>query len=184
MPRRLTKELNGVISIDDGAGTRVHFAGDKEFNILYPLLDLTDKPKLTYELDRPDWAFHIDPARGINDTRSHPSLDDLSEMVVPEYEEVINAASTLLVSQQDPFRGLDLVAAKSLKKEQLKSEGKAVIDEKYDWTDLLPDPANPSTELTTDVQAVKSVFLIARHRVNKATTVNEVKIIVADWPLI
>lgn len=152
MSRRLTKAIDGKITVNNGEGNSNVFNNDTHFNAHYPTLDLTGKSKLIYELGRSDWAWHVDPSQTINDVRESPTPQDILEMKVQVYEDCIDQAATLEESLSDIYFGVNLATAQGLKKDDLEERSIEYWREK--WTDTKIIKNNLST-----IKAITAVGL-------------------------
>lgn len=175
----------GQISVTNG-GLSASFPDDATFNLYYPILDLTGKTELSYQVDRARVAIHIDRAAQIHHWLKEPTPAQRDAIRVPEYEVAINAAAQMVADQNDQFWGVDLATAKTLKRRSLKAEGIEHFQQKWDYLEMakMTRSGADKTEFDADYDATVAAFIAARNAVNAAGDVAAVKAVTANWPAI
>ncbi|RJQ58948.1 MAG: hypothetical protein C4530_10010, partial [Desulfobacteraceae bacterium] len=129
--------------------------------------------------------LHIDKASGVRRHKSNPTTEERSAERIAAYEAVIDSCVQLAALKADQFFQLTLDQAKTLKIANLKAEGVAHFQAKWDYFEVLTFVTNAAADKTAikaDYDAVKAAFINARNAVNACATVDEVKAVKATWP--
>lgn len=170
--RQFGVERGRFVVVRDESGAEVCFSTFAQFNEYYPGLDLSGKLYIDYRPEQNIYNDETDPTKGPED--------------IPEqaFEDVIDQTATLLENLRDPFYGLSLDDAKTLKNGMLKEEATTHFELTYDYMDIvgLLKTGADKTQFDLAYDEVVAAFIAARNQVNAAVDVAAVKAVTANWP--
>lgn len=173
-------EQGDIVVVRDENRNTAAFGDLNEFYRCAPIgefgIDLSGEWYIDYELNR---NIHLTRAEDGDTVPVSPVSP------VPAYENIIDNVQTLIDRKDDPYFGGTLSNAKTRKRAELRQEAKDVIENKYDWVEMVPyiaDLTKDRTQLKADVDAVIAAYVTARNAVNSSATVAEVKAVTAVWP--
>jgi len=170
-------ERSTFVVIRDELDQEVGFSSFEDFYKYCPIgefnVDLTGKEYIDYE---PDRNLYLDGESNLVDNIPNASFEGL-----------ISNIDVIKGRVDDPFYGLTLEEAKTLKKQQLQVEAYATIIAKWPiYTQLNLNagilPAEDKTQKDNDVQSVQSVCNSKESEVDSAVDVTSVKAVTATWP--
>jgi len=176
-------EKGQYVVIRDEAGTEVGFGSFADFEKYCPIgefnVDLTGKVYIDYEPHA---------SRNIYIDSEVPAITN-ADIPNALYDGLISNVDVIKSRVDDPFYGLSLAEAKTLKKDQLRSEANAIIIAKWPvYTQLNINAGivgtGDKTEKDTDVVSVRDVCNTEEANVDAAADINAVKAITASWPSI
>lgn len=177
--RMFLVEKGKFVVLRDETGNEVGFPTFEEFYKYCPIsefsINLSGKNYIDYE---PDRGLYID------DSNSNISIADAPVSV---YENIINSIDVIKNRVSDPYYGVTLATAKTIKINTLRTEANQVITNKWPlYTQLNINAGIPGTgdkaQKDADVIAVRNECNAKEVLVNNAGDITSVKLVTANWP--